>query len=353
MGVLLKKLLLEANSVDPLEREREREHFNTLFRLAVLKLAFYMYHPTDRIHVMYHITKLPFVAQRGMTLALYPEVDDNLQSVDVLFSPPPARKILDQENESTDEFGESDLEKMQGLDNDDSMNGNRRSWFRQQASNFLDRISPINEKENWFETSYEKAPMESNPFGLSNLDALYADTDLPRIYWQVNELIGHGASGLVYRAKLYPKVKKHQVERSVIVAVKHFNLPQVNPHLNQQNHEHLIAVLSFADHPNVMSFYGSCIREDRCFVFMEYCDGGTLEDYVREKGPLRDENLLISWIRQLLLGVDFLHKSSVIHRDLVRHLIYTKLKRVFGRKDSLEIKFVTIANSSLFFFLIP
>ncbi|KNE59467.1 STE/STE11 protein kinase [Allomyces macrogynus ATCC 38327] len=142
-----------------------------------------------------------------------------------------------------------------------------------------------------------------------------SDTDIhvrDGLRWRLEELIGEGAVGLVYRATLIPDPPLTPVP----VAVKHLHLPSTNPHLNRRNFEQLIAALSLADHPNIIVYLGSHIMDDDCFLLMELCEGGTLSDWIRRNGPLRDRVRLVEYIRQMVSGLEFMHRHGVIHRDL-------------------------------------
>ncbi|KAJ3372826.1 Suppressor of Sensor Kinase (SLN1) [Allomyces arbusculus] len=138
--------------------------------------------------------------------------------------------------------------------------------------------------------------------------------------WRLEELIGQGAVGLVYRATLIPDPPLTPVS----VAVKHLHLPSTNPHLNRRNFEQLIAALSLADHPNIITYLGSHIMDDDCFLLMELCEGGTLSDWIRRNGPLRDRARLVEYIRQMMSGLEFMHRHGVIHRDLKPSNIFFK-----------------------------
>ncbi|ORC86959.1 protein kinase [Trypanosoma theileri] len=55
--------------------------------------------------------------------------------------------------------------------------------------------------------------------------------------------------------------------------------------------------------------------EKRCYIILEYCNGGDLEDYLSRAFPFT-ENQLISMFAQLLLGLDHIHLKHLIHRDI-------------------------------------
>jgi tRNA A-37 threonylcarbamoyl transferase component Bud32 len=76
-----------------------------------------------------------------------------------------------------------------------------------------------------------------------------------------------------------------------------------------------IEIMRSSDHPNIVRLYD--VIRDGCMVHlvMEYCGGGTLEDYIQNKGPIPEEDCR-AFVRQLALGLKFLRDKGIIHRDL-------------------------------------
>ena len=54
--------------------------------------------------------------------------------------------------------------------------------------------------------------------------------------------------------------------------------------------------------------------DHKLWIEMEYCEGGTLSDYVLQKKPSND--IKYRFMLEISSGVAFLHKSGVRHRDL-------------------------------------
>ncbi|KAL7752402.1 hypothetical protein RI367_001936 [Sorochytrium milnesiophthora] len=133
-----------------------------------------------------------------------------------------------------------------------------------------------------------------------------------QLYWQLDDIIGQGAVGMVYRAFLIPPAP----HPPIVVATKYMNFPAANPHLNRHNFQRLAAALSLAIHPNVVSYYGCHAVGEDGFLFMEYCNGGSLAEYVKKHGPVKDLALIKRWTRMLVDGLYYLHKHGIVHRDV-------------------------------------
>ncbi len=69
-------------------------------------------------------------------------------------------------------------------------------------------------------------------------------------------------------------------------------------------------------HPNIIAIHElGCLRSGRLFLSMEYAEGGSVRDLLRQEGrvdPGRAAHILL----QLADAVDHAHASGVIHRDL-------------------------------------
>ena len=69
------------------------------------------------------------------------------------------------------------------------------------------------------------------------------------------------------------------------------------------------------DHPNIVRAYDVDNDGDTHFLVMEYIEGRDLQNIVKAEGPLPLE-LACNYIAQAAEGLDYSHKSSLIHRDV-------------------------------------
>ncbi|ANQ06345.1 Ser/Thr protein kinase [Plasmodium coatneyi] len=97
-------------------------------------------------------------------------------------------------------------------------------------------------------------------------------------------------------------------------------------HMNEFYQKYLF--LKQNRHRNVIPIYDVFDEENYNFIVMEYCEGCTLLDYFMSLVPGSLEVREIKCImKNLLLGLDFLHSNNIIHRDIKLENIMFKRKR--------------------------
>ncbi|XP_077646915.1 serine/threonine-protein kinase PAK 3-like [Lonchura striata] len=116
------------------------------------------------------------------------------------------------------------------------------------------------------------------------------------------EQIGQGAFGTV--SKGFDRATGGEV------AIKKMSL-------RGQNGERAVnelLLLKDKKNPNIVNSLDSFLVDGDLWLVMEYMDGGTLQDVVRQTRMAEGEMAAVS--RECLQGLDFLHANRVIHRDL-------------------------------------
>nr|XP_054506954.1 serine/threonine-protein kinase PAK 3-like [Agelaius phoeniceus] len=116
------------------------------------------------------------------------------------------------------------------------------------------------------------------------------------------EQIGQGAFGTVYKG----------LDRATggEVAIKKMSLRGQN----RERAVNEILLLKDKKNPNIVNSLDSFLVDGDLWLVMEYMDGGTLRDVVRQTHMAEGEMAAVS--RECLQGLDFLHSNRVIHRDL-------------------------------------
>jgi mitogen-activated protein kinase kinase kinase len=126
--------------------------------------------------------------------------------------------------------------------------------------------------------------------------------------WQQGQFLGGGTFGSVYAAT--------NMDTQQLMAVKEIRLqdPQLIPTIVTQIRDEM-SVLQVLDHPNIVSYYGIEPHRDKVYLFMEYCDGGSVAGLL-EHGRIEDETVIMVYALQMLEGLGFLHERGVVHRDI-------------------------------------
>ena len=69
------------------------------------------------------------------------------------------------------------------------------------------------------------------------------------------------------------------------------------------------------EHENIVRYLGFEKAESSVNVFLEYVSGGSVASMIAKVGKF-DEPMVRSLVVQILLGLEYLHERSIIHRDI-------------------------------------
>ncbi|KAJ1763332.1 kinase that interacts with cdc31p [Coemansia sp. RSA 1752] len=121
--------------------------------------------------------------------------------------------------------------------------------------------------------------------------------------YEKKELVGRGAYGVVYRGR--------DTETGSTVAIKILNLDNEEDFSDMQRE---INLLSQVHSPHIAQYYGSFIESSRMWIIMEYASGGSIHKLM-QAGPI-EERYTSSIMYGVLLALDYLHSSGIMHRDI-------------------------------------
>lgn len=125
--------------------------------------------------------------------------------------------------------------------------------------------------------------------------------------YQILSLLGEGGMSAVYKARQLPINK--------IVAVKVLLAHLSNDENSKQRFIREAKAAGQFSHPNVVSVFDFGFENKYPFLVMDYLEGRSLDDILRERGFLPYEEALILF-GQMCDGLGAAHKSGVIHRDI-------------------------------------
>lgn len=88
-----------------------------------------------------------------------------------------------------------------------------------------------------------------------------------------------------------------------------------------------IAILSELQSPYVTKYYGSYAKGAELWIVMEFCAGGSCADLM--KPGIMGEDYIAIIIRELLMGLDYLHTDKKLHRDIKGEGLRTTARLVY------------------------
>ena len=125
--------------------------------------------------------------------------------------------------------------------------------------------------------------------------------------FQILDVVGKGGMGVVYRAK------DVSLDRDVALKMMDPALARDEDFLKRFKSE--AKALARLQNPNIVSIFALRETEIGFCLVMEFVEGNTLADRIREGGAMPIEAALPIF-KQILIALDHAHKIGVIHRDI-------------------------------------
>lgn len=119
--------------------------------------------------------------------------------------------------------------------------------------------------------------------------------------------LGKGGMGEVYLGEDAHLARK--------VAIKELSSALGSDESFTQRFKHEAQLQARLSHPNIVSLYSFFEEGGRYYMVLEYAEGITLRDLIRQTGPVPYQRAT-TIIRQVLEALEYAHRQKIIHRDI-------------------------------------
>lgn len=74
--------------------------------------------------------------------------------------------------------------------------------------------------------------------------------------------------------------------------------------------------ISILDHPNIVKVYDVSVTDKLQYIVMEYIDGITLKEYLKQRGGALTWKEVVHFATQVLSALEHAHSKGIVHRDV-------------------------------------
>ncbi|GAB4851122.1 Mitogen-activated protein kinase kinase kinase npk1 [Ancistrocladus abbreviatus] len=138
------------------------------------------------------------------------------------------------------------------------------------------------------------------------------EEDVTPIRWRKGELIGCGAFGRVYMGMNLDSGELLAVKQ-VSIAASGASREKTQGHIRELEKE--VKLLKNLSHPNIVRYLGTAREEEALNILLEFVPGGSISSLLG-KFESFPESVIRMYTKQLLLGLEYLHKNGIMHRDI-------------------------------------
>ncbi len=152
-----------------------------------------------------------------------------------------------------------------------------------------------------------RSSLKANSDASSSRKRSLADYELVNVAGKNTPELGKGAFGEVRLARAKDDGKLYAIKSINKQNLKQFSTVE---HLKRE-----IKIQKKLDHPHILRLYHSFEDSDCVHLVLEYAENGALFYYLHKKKKINEQEAFVYFF-QSCIGIDYLHKKNIIHRDL-------------------------------------
>ncbi len=128
-------------------------------------------------------------------------------------------------------------------------------------------------------------------------------------YYYYKDPIGYGSFSIIYKGyKITDPSKLLAIKRiTKIIDMKYFH--------NE------VELMKKLDHPNILKLFDVVKTNGAIYLILEYCNSGDLSGYIQNDKTHSND---YKYFQQIFLGLEYLYKNKILHRDIKPHNILIK-----------------------------
>ncbi|CAO0800498.1 unnamed protein product [Mucor circinelloides] len=158
------------------------------------------------------------------------------------------------------------------------------------------------------------------------------------------KLATHNVTGEKIAIKIVPRANlqilnapNHHTNGKSIQQIAKEKAREENREVRTIREAHIMMLLK---HPNIVGMKDLVLQGPYFYILMDYVNGGQLLHYIVKRQRLSDRRTR-QFSRQIVSALDYLHRNSIVHRDL-------KIENIMIDKSGRHIKIIDFGLSNLF-----